>query len=391
VKVLLTTDSYKPNIDGAAIFAQRLAKGLQRKGVQMEIVAPHGTLRSRTEVEDGVKVHYQPAWKPIDSLGMVIAINPAIRTVIRRFRPDVIHINLPYTTGLATLRTAKRFGIPMLATNHVVLEGVSWAVPSSKAIGDTVEDAFRKYLLWFYRQCDLVTVPTEEAARMLLGDSGENLPLEVVSNGVDLDLFKPRPASDADYAEFGLPNKPLVLYAGRFEVEKSLDVWLRAAALVRKEVDAHFVLAGSGTMRDQLAALAQELDIAQHVSIVGPLTSERLARLHNLATVFLICSTTESQSIATLEAGASGLPVVGVKAAALVHLIKEGENGLLAPPDDEREIARSTIKLLGNADMRRAFGAESRRVAAGHSLDRAVDNYRGLYEGLVTKSRRAVA
>jgi glycosyltransferase involved in cell wall biosynthesis len=382
MRILLTTDSYKPNIDGAAVFVERLAQKLHAKGLAVEIVAPSPTLRSYTGEEDGVRVHRRSAWKPSKNRGMLVAVDPAVREVALQLQPTVVHVNLPYAIGLDALRTASTLGLPVIATNHVVIEGISWTVPLSGATRPMIESLVRRYLLWFYRQCQTVVVPTRQAAKMLLGESDDNLPLKIVSNGVDLDLFKPRPATGESYAQLGLPQKPIVVYAGRLEVEKSMDMWLRAAAAIRKQVDAHFAIAGTGTAQGDLMALASELGIAEDVSFLGLLSSHQLSNLHNLATLFVICSATESQSIATLEAMASGLPVVAVNAEALPDLVHEGRNGFLVPSGDHEAIARRAVEILANAQLQRTFAVESRRIALTHTLDRTVDRYLALYRAL---------
>lgn len=391
MRILLATDSYKPNIDGAAVFAERLARKLVERNIDVAVVAPSPSLHSFSRDEDGVRVHYRAAWRPIKSRGMHVAVSPAVREVMRAFAPDVLHINLPYAIGFDALRAAKRLGIPVLATNHVVIEGTTQAVPFAGAVNDTVENAVRQYLLWFYRQCDLVTVPTQEAAAMLLGPSRRALPLAVVSNGVDLDLFQPRPLDERSFAEFGLPSKPIVLYAGRLEAEKSLDRWLRVAALVCREADVQFVVAGSGTQRRELEALAASLGVDTRVRFVGALSSAQLARLHNIAAVFLICSATESQSIATLEAAASGLPIVAANAGALPRLVVEGKNGFLAQPDDDRELAARVLRLLRDRALRASFAVESRRIASGHALDATVESYLALYRRLAAGAGKRAA
>ncbi|WP_306215515.1 glycosyltransferase, partial [Actinoplanes sp. RD1] len=109
---------------------------------------------------------------------------------------------------------------------------------------------------------------------------------------------------------------------------------LRAFAVVRERLDARLVLAGTGTEQRSPARLAARLGVAEHVSFPGFVPDADLPAVYAEATVFVNAGTAELQSLVTLEAMASGRPVVGADAAALPHLVTA-----LFPPGDSAALA----------------------------------------------------
>jgi glycosyltransferase involved in cell wall biosynthesis len=108
---------------------------------------------------------------------------------------------------------------------------------------------------------------------------------------------------------------------------------------------------------------------------VGYLPDHEFPALYRLADVYLITSPVELQSIATLEATASGLPVVAVRAAALPELVRDGHNGYLVPPGDWRAASDAVQMILRNESLRATMGAHSRDVSMGHAIDDTVTQY----------------
>ena len=96
--------------------------------------------------------------------------------------------------------------------------------------------------------------------------------------------------------------------------------------------------------------------------------------------MFCMPGVAELQSLVTLEAMASGLPVVAADAMALPHLVRPGINGWLYTPGDVRELANRLGDLLADAGLRRRMGAASRELVAAHAVDGTLDAFEGIYE-----------
>jgi glycosyltransferase involved in cell wall biosynthesis len=209
----------------------------------------------------------------------------------------------------------------------------------------------------------------------MLQDLGFDAPVEVISNGVDVERFRPGPEETNLRDELGLDGRPVVLYTGRLDPEKSMDVWLRAARATVGSCQAQFLVGGQGVDRERLEALAADLELQNHLRFIGYLPADRYPDLYRLADVYCIAAPVELQSISTLEAVSSGVPVVAVKAGALPELVHHEVNGLLVPSGDSRAMSRALVALLNDSDRRVGMGAAGRRLALEHALDRSLDRY----------------
>jgi glycosyltransferase involved in cell wall biosynthesis len=118
------------------------------------------------------------------------------------------------------------------------------------------------------------------------------------------------------------------------------------------------------------------------VTFHGHTSEEELRALYSRATVFAIASIAELQSIATMEAMASGLPIVAANAVALPHLVHDGENGYLFTPGDDDELAaRLTDVLTAESEERRRMQQASLDAVAIHDINRTLDTFEALYRG----------
>jgi glycosyltransferase involved in cell wall biosynthesis len=204
---------------------------------------------------------------------------------------------------------------------------------------------------------------------------------------VDTERFHPGAADESLRRRLGLDERPIVLYTGRLDAEKQMDVWLETAAKLSRTVDAQFLIGGQGTSRQELEVLARRLGLEHHVTFMGYVEDDVLPAVYRLAEVYFVTSPVELQSISTLEAVASGLPVVAVRAGALPELVREGENGYLVERGQVEQASAALARLLTDLERRRAFGAVSRAMSLQHELGASVSAYEELFERVASKER----
>ena len=249
------------------------------------------------------------------------------------------------------------------------------------AAGALFDVGFYGYLTAFANRCDRVTAPTATAL-LLLRDHGLRAPSQVVSNGVDLDVYSPGAGDESLRSRYALPaGRPLILSVGRLSPEKRVEVLIEALA-AQDVADTVLALAGSGPDEGRLRDLAARRGVAERVRFLGFIPGTDLPGLYRLADVFAIASEAELQSLVTMEAMASGLPVVAVNAGALGELVHAGENGFLARPGRAADVAGQPRPALprpraaspdvevGVADHRRPRPASAARPMGIH-LQRA--------------------
>lgn len=379
LKILIGCDTFAPDINGAARFAERLAAGLVQRGHDVHVVAPNTAYRRtppRTEVIEGepMTLHRLPAvrWLPHDWLRFIWPWRSKhyARKVLDAVQPDIVHIQSHIVIGRGLARIADHRGIPVVATNHVMAENIL----DHTAMPDFINRIVLKFA-WAdakrtFNMTRAVTTPTRKAADFLertIDISG----VVPISCGIDRRNYTPVIAPR---------TKNRILFVGRLTGEKHVDVVLRALAKLDPALDAHFDIAGGGDQRKALEALALQLGIQDRVTFHGRVTDEELRELYSRSSVFAIASIAELQSIVTMEAMASALPVVGADAVALPHLVHDGENGYLFRPGDVDDLADKLTRVLTAppAEYERMQRASLDGVAV-HDINRTLDTFEALY------------
>jgi glycosyltransferase involved in cell wall biosynthesis len=215
----------------------------------------------------------------------------------------------------------------------------------------------------------------------LLRDRGLRTASEVVSNGVDLARFSPGPAQDVLRRRYQLPaGQPVILSVGRLSGEKRLDVLLAAARRLTRP--ATLVIAGTGAQESLLRRRAAQHNQAGKVVFTGHVPDADLPGLYRLADVFAIASESELQSLAAMEAMATGLPVVAADACALPELVRHDRNGFLFPPGRADLLAGYLDLLVADPQLRDRMSAESLRIAGRHARSDTLARWEALYRML---------
>jgi glycosyltransferase involved in cell wall biosynthesis len=378
MRVLIAADTFPPDVNGAATFAEQLAVGLAERGHEVHVVAPSQNRNSGTfdEVHRGVTlvVHRLKSYKwPFHAWLRFVwpwSVRKLSAPILDAVRPDVVHIQSHIIVGRGMVREAQDRGIRVVATNHFMPENLleytpfgTWTLPLALKIA--WNDAANTY-----RRADVITTPTELAADYLRKAIAGQRVL-AISCGIDATRY---------VARQGRPAGNEIVFVGRVAPEKNLDVLVRALALLPAELDARFTVVGDGEMIPKLTELATELGVADRVSFLGFVSEETKFRTLTDATVFAMPSTAELQSISSLEAMASGLPVVVADSMALPHLV-DG-NGYLFRPGDAQDLADKLTEVFTAPDeVYQAMRERSLAMIEAHDINRTLATFESLYRG----------
>jgi glycosyltransferase involved in cell wall biosynthesis len=202
-------------------------------------------------------------------------------------------------------------------------------------------------------------------------------------------VFRPDIDPKTVISKLGLASdRPIVLYVGRVDGEKRLDIILDGLPLILKQQKVQLVIAGFGKAMDQLQAQAKRLQVENEVVFTGYLDEADKPALYNTASVFVISSPAELQSIVTLEAMASGLPIVSVDVAALKELCHDGSNGYLFPENNYTKMAARINEILASDKLKREFGEESTKIVQRHhSTQVTFDQYEAVYRSVMKREQ----
>lgn len=385
MRILYALDSYRPNIDGVAISIERQARGLCRRGHEVAIAAPGQRFEDYEEKLDDIPVYRMRSVRLLlDRWRLVLLPHGAAERLVDRFRPDIVVVSLPFPLNRSLLDAGKKRGVSIVGISGTMPEWLIYNVSFLKPFSKTVNSKIWHYIASYYNKCDTVVAVTATARNLLL-DHGLTRPVTVISNGVQLKDFKPRQRDEALAERLHVPDKPTVLYTGRLDSEKCMDVWIKAIPVVLKFLDAHFIIGGDGSERARLIDAVGRMGLSDRVTFTGFLEFNDYRLLYSLANVFAIASPSELQSIVTLEAASSGLPLVAVNAGALPELVREGHNGYLFEEGNSQQMAEAIIAILTSPDLARRMGQGSRQLVEAHDFARTLQEYERLYRGMLDR------
>ena len=231
MKIAIATAVYYPMINGVAVFSHNLAVGLAERGHEVVVLCPSQTGKNYTRMVDGVKVHYLksvsvrvypdqihdvPHRKKVLGMemphlvykyGFKVSVFPArqIERVLSRFRPDVIHVQVSDPIGLSCVSYARRHDVPVVTTEHNQPEVITEPLRIPRFIKRPVDALLANYFVNRQKKSDYVTMPTQLAIENLLKDKDFDVPVEAVSNGVDLINFNPGKARKTIYSKYNIP------------------------------------------------------------------------------------------------------------------------------------------------------------------------------------------
>ncbi len=327
MKILIVGPTFYPDVNGASYFTQRLARYLYKTGHSILVIAPSRFMRNENYDLNGVSVFGVRSFPTFINgfrIAQSIFIKKEIRKKIKEFSPDIIHLQSHLIFSKTVMKIARELKIPVIGTNHFMPENLTHYLHLPERIENYIKRWAWGGFLKIFEKLDAITTPTETGAK-LLTEIGLTRTVSPISCGVDLKIFNPQ--NDGSYLrkKYNLPEKLSLLYLGRLDKEKNVDVFLEAFVLALRKIDAHFVIAGFGAEEKNLRELTVRLKIEKSVTFTGFVTDEDKPNLYRIADCFAIAGVAELQSIATMEAMASGLPVIAVNATALPHLVKHGD------------------------------------------------------------------
>ena len=411
MKIVISTDVFYPMINGVAVFSRNLAAGLKKRGHKVLVLAPstNGEFGVEKDEENGVtvvrlsstKMHLYPDQinkvpEKKDVLGVKIprlvyknGLNVSytpyseIKKVLDEFQPDIIHNQTPGPIALAVFRYAKKRNIPLVATDHAYPDNLTQQVKLPDLVKSPINKAMNAYFISFLKRSEYATMPTEQAVADLIPKNRKHfkVPVEAISNGIDLSRFAKGRANKDIYERYDIPKgKPIVLYVGRVDPEKSLDILVDAFTEVHEKIpEAQLVIVGDGTARPMLEKIAKESGTAENVHFLGRIVGDDLPQIYRTGTVFAITSKTETQSIVLLEAMATGLPCVAVRAGAIPELVKTSRNGYLCEPDDPDIVAKCIVNILAKDERRERMSAESLKIVRKHDISHTLTRMEEIY------------
>ena len=378
MRILLTSDTYEPTINGVVTSLMNLQHGLKQLGHEVRILTlseSHttyyregvwylGSLNSGT-IYPGTRVLDTLARKPLkDLIG---------------WRPEIVHSQSEFSTFILAKRIAHVVGAPLVHTYHTLYEDYTAYFSTNERIGRALGKLFSRIIL---AQTDSVIAPTSKIEH-LLRSYGVDKPIEIIPSGIDLRKFSANSEKellDAMKVRLGIPMENLVIvYVGRLAKEKNTAELI--ANFSSDRTDRTLLLVGDGPQRQQLEQQVASLGRKKQIIFAGMQNQEDIPFFYRLGNVFCSASTSETQGLSYVEALASGLPVLCRADACLDGLIQNEVNGWQYHSNEEYH--QYLERAFSDATLLTKLSAQARFSSARYDRLTFAESVSTVYEQLI--------
>jgi len=391
MKIFYALETFLPHISGMTISTDRLANYFsqnKKNKVYVITASPNGDFQIDSDSHNYTVVRIKSHPNPIRKKLKVSYLAPLhIKKILDDFKPDIIHIQDPFFISQSLALEAKKRKIPVIATQHCSLKFPLSYLKLPKFLQRTTTKTMKKFLATFFNNyCKVLITPSEFIKKEVV-KWGINIPIEVISNGINVEEFTTSRISEEFLKKYKIEDfisKPIILYSGRIDKDKNLETLIKVIPIVLKEVDVNFLFLGGGDLKEKLINQLANRDCTfkKNVCFLGPIQPQDpdLLKFYRLAAIFVIPSFIEAQNLATMEAMASGLPIVAAKGGALPELVKDRENGFLVEALRPESYAEAIVEIIKNKNLKKKLGKKSLELIAQHDFKKISQKLKKIYD-----------
>lgn len=396
LSIAVGVELFYPEVNGVVTTTMNLLQCLKALGHRPCIITPQLDGGPRSGEVESIPVHYIPS-KRFRLFGVGKDVYPGLRVIrkkqqadigriLREIECDVVHITAPWLICRAMLREGAKLGIPRVHTVHTNLNDEKYLKYLLPFAGPRIL-SIAKAISWkifdpYVRLSSFITTPGHSMYE-ILAERYKNLhiPIEELPNGIDTAAFLQEDAalmkSIAPYAKKGRYG----IFIGRIGQEKSIDVLLRATALLHaKAPDFQLVLVGDGPFIARYKDLAAELGISGSVHFLGKIPNSDIQKsgLVKNARFFATASLTEVQSMTVIEAICSCTPLVLADHLSMTHLARDA--AAYARPNDAQSFADTMFSMLHDEVMWKTHKKAAEQMRASFDGMEVAKKFVAVYE-----------
>lgn len=374
---------------GMNVYLREVGRELGRMGVEVDIFTRSHPREEppRRELGPGVRLIHLAAGEPLTAKEDLYLHLPEFALNLQRFQEreghhyHLIHSHY-WLSGWVGNILKNRWKVPHVITFHTLGEMKTRSGAGGQESQLRLETERQEIA-----QADLIVANSRREKEDLLRFYGVSPSrVEVVPCGVNADLFHPLNKEQARRT-LGLAEPKILLYVGRLDPLKGIDLLLQAAALLEDNQDLRVIIVGGDEQdekeRLRLRLLAQGLGLGDRVTFLGSVTQERLNLLYNAASACVMPSYYESFGMVALEALACGTPVVATRVGALPVAIRDGETGFLLPWHCPEPFAEKLDLLLTSKTLQHGFRQAARASVMGFRWSLVAGRMLTIYRRLI--------
>lgn len=395
MKILITTDWYKPIVNGVVTSVLNLKKELEERGHEVRVLTLSRDYHSYEE--DGVYyIKSVNLEKIYPNVRAVLPHREAYIQELIQWNPDVVHSQCEFMTFSYAVKISRKCNCPLLHTYHTIYEdylhylpGTFFQYTKGAALEKKMVAKFSKAVL---KKTQQVIAPTKKVEE-LLKNYEVSEPISVIPTGIDLKRFQEvlsKEERNRRREALGISKDSKVLVSiGRLAKEKNLEeILIYFQKLTKEELTfkLKLLIVGDGPDRERLEGIAKTLQLQEKVIFTGMVTPEEVAQYYQLGDVFVCASNSETQGITYIEALASGIPALCRKDACLDSVITDGYNGFQY---ETYEFFKMHLQYILEREERRVeMGVCARQTAKLYSTWNFCTMAERLYkEAIVSKER----
>ncbi|MFR4998695.1 MAG: glycosyltransferase [Clostridium paraputrificum] len=362
MRIAMLTNNYKPFVGGVPISIERLSKSLRSLGHEVYIFAP----TYDNQCDEKFVIRYKSLKGKIS--GGVVLPNIFDIEIEKKFKAlkfDIIHVHHPMLLGNIAQYLGKKYNIPVVYTYHTRYEEYLHFLKPFKLLesrGDKVGEKILNYskekfvpnrIRNFVNRCDLVFAPTETMKEYLLQRGAESK-VKVLPTGLEDEYFNENKEGSREVRnKYIRDNKYLFCTVSRLSKEKNLHFFIDGLLELKNKIGDCFntMVIGDGPLKKELEERVQRLGLHNNITFIGKVDNKKIKEYYGACDLFLFSSKSETQGIVILEAMASKIPVVAVKASGVMDVVENGVNGYMTTGNEE-DWANRIWDIIMNNNLR---------------------------------------
>lgn len=383
MKILITTDTYRPTINGVVTSIESLKKALDRLGHDVRILTFSDSFNSKQE-DDIYYMGSLGAGKFYPDARMNKLFYNRFYEDIMDWKPDIVHSQTEFTMFIQAKKIAKDLDIPLLHTYHTVYEDYTHYFSLNKKIGKELAKQFSKQII---KMTDGVVVPTNKIYNLL---TEYNIQEDIYVAPTGINVQKLSECDDLDIRSgYKIPeDKHIVLFLGRIGKEKNITEILQYLENIDRD-DIVFIIAGAGPFLSELKDICSNSKIRDRLIFTGMIDSSKVGNFYSQSDVFVSASTSETQGLTFIESMACSTPIICRHDYCLDGVLIDGKTGF--GYDTEEEFIDYLNQILDNEKLRDEMGKNCKQlVDENYTEDSFANKIEQIYKKVIEDHAKSV-
>lgn len=363
-----------PTFGGSGVLATELGLALAKKGHQIHFISYSQPARLDTYIEN---VHYHevsiPAYPLFEFAPYEVALTSKLVNVTLNEGLDIIHAHyaIPHASAAYMAKQillTHGINVPIVCTLHgtdITLVGR--------------DSSYKPVITFAINHSDAVTAVSQSLKNDTLNHFEVEKDIQVIYNFIDITKYIYNP-DECIKKKIAPGGEKLIMHMSNFRRVKRIPDIIHAFHIIRQSIPSKLIMIGDGPERQTAEDMVHELGIHEHVNFIGKIKSAE--QVLPCADLFMLPSDAESFGLSSLEAMASGVPVISTNAGGVPEVLVHGETGFLSKVGDYKDMAKNAIYILENEERHQAFRDKAKLRAAHFDITNILPQYEKLYYSL---------